>query len=588
MGSNKVNPPPGFVIDTLPPEGFVMDSPGSPSSSPDPSLWDKALSFLKDVGRGTVEQLPAIGATGGAMAAAVPGVATGPFAPAVVVGGAGAGGLAGESLKQLLGPLVGLKGPQSPQDASLARAGAGGEAMMGQMGGEGAVKILGKMIAPFLNRMTPESTQLLKSSREANVPMDPNAINPSMPGKALMKTSEGVLTGKPMLNYQRRKAVEKINELTTQFTAPAKEAEVVGTGVKEALGGEGGAVENFWAKSKGLYDDFYKAANQGAAPSVNTNPMREKMHELLGPELKLPKAQQDTKLVDFFEDVLKNQPENMNPKQLHEIQKRLYDIGANDRGKVKAIKDAIDKSWDAYGEQVQSDVLGALSKARTSFKEGMSELIENPLVKKLIKDESLPNSIQPGRVISAIYTPGNEKVVANLKKYLPADTVEDMNARYLANFFDERSAIGQRVIKSVGLEKYVDGEALLKAVTSHKSVLESVFDAKTVKALENLALLSKASMGDMKALQNQNMGILGNLMNIGAGGGAITSSLTGGGSLPMVGVIGGSIAAPGIARSLMAPNGILKTWLTEGLKLGPMTKEGLKLGGREIAMGKKE
>lgn len=577
------------------PSGWEVQGETSP-----PSMLSRLVSliseagpdFLKSLARGTVEQLPTIGATGGAMAAALPSVATGPFAPAVVLGAAGAGGLAGKSLQQLLAPLVGLPSPASPEEASNARAQSAAEMMAAEMIGQPVAAGIGKLIAPNASRMTPEAERVLSTSRELNAPISPSAVVPSTPARALEKGSEGVVTGKPMMNYQRQKTVKAINTEIGRIQEGAGipgEAELVGKEVKEALGGEGGAVENFWATSKNLYDEFYKTANQGAAPAVNVDPLRKKMHELLGPELQLPKAQQDEKLVSFIQDVLENQPKEMAPKQLHEIQKRLYDIGISDRGKVKTLKEAIDQAWEGYGQTIEADVLGALQKARGQFKEGMTELVENPLVKRLIKDESLPGSVRPGNVISQIYQPGNEKVIANLGKYLPGKTVEDMNARYLANFFDERSPIGQRVVKSVGMEKYIDGDALLKAVRAHKSILDEVFDPKTVRALENLALLAKASMNDVRALQNQGMGSLAQVLNLGAGGGAVTSALTGGGSLPVAGVVAGAAAAPGIARSLMAPNGILKTWLTEGLMRGPkgamvrgFGKEGLKVGGRAV------
>ena len=600
MGKGEVAPPPGFVLDTPPPEGFVLDSPavGAIQESP---LLDRMISFIKEAGpdflqnlaKGAVENLPAIGATGGAMAAALPGVATGPFAPAVVLGGAGAGGLGGAALKQILAPLVNLPTPATPEEASSERARSAADMMAAEMIGQPAAAGLSKVIAPFAARMTPEGKQVLRASKELNAPISPSAVVPSTPAKAMEKGSEGIITGKPMMNYQRQKTVKAINTEIARIqesVGAAGETELVGKAVKEGLGREeGGAISNFWAESKNLYDDFYKAANKGSAPAVDVNPLRQKMHEMLGPELQLPKGQQDAKLVEFIQDVLENQPKYLAPRQLHEIQKRLYDVGISDRGKVKVLKEAIDSAWEGYGQAIESDVLGALQKARGQFKEGMTELVENPLVKRLIKDESLPGSVRPGNVISQIYQPGNEKVVANLGKYLPAKTVEDMNARYLANFFDERSPIGQRVVKSVGLEKYIDGEALMKAVQAHKGILDATFDPKTVRALENLARLSKASMADMKALQNQGMGGLAQVLNLGAGGGAATSLLTGGGSGAAVGVAAGAIAAPGIARSLMAPNGILKAWLTEGLMRGPKgmmirgaAKEGLKVGGRAV------
>ena len=611
MGSdkNEITPPKGFVLDENPPEGFIIDGGAGPppnaGADESTSLFSQLVSLLKqaggalpqigrDVARGTVENLPIIGATTAAGLSAVPSLAAGPFAPAVMVGAGGAGGLTGEWLKQFLGPLVGLTPPGSPEEASNARAGSAMDMMMGEMGGQGATSLISKLLAPFASRMTPEATAVLNQSREMGVPIAPSAINRSLIARGLEGTAEGTITGKPMMNSQRQKAVVAINKEIGRIqgeVGKAGETEIVGQGVKEALGGEGGAVENFWAKSKGLYDDFYKAANVGSTPSVNTNPLREKLHEILGPELKLPKAQQDEKLIGFIQDVLENQPAQMAPKELHEIQKRLYDIGISNRGQVKAIKESIDKAWDEFGGQVQSDVIGALNKARTQFKEGMTELVESPLVKKLIKDESLPGSVQPGAVISTIYRPGNEKVIANLSKYLPEKTVEDMNARYLANFFDERSPVGRGIVKSVGMDKYIDGEALYKAVGAHKSILESAFDAKTVRALQNLALLSKASMQDMKALQNRSLGDVSKVLNwvgILGGGSAISTGNIG----PAMGVVAGAAAAPGIARSLMAPNGILKTWLTEGLMRGPTgmmirggVKEGLKMGGRAIALG---
>lgn len=545
MGSSKIiAPPPGFVLDEPLPEGFVIDQPkGQPQEL---SIWRQIQQFMRErtpddpwkwnegpnyaaFNQGLREQAPIAGMLIGGAAGA-------PFGPPGMAAGAGMGGYAGSLVSKPGDILSALK--------------------------EGLLGATGEAAAPTIIK-----------GLEA-------VARPIMRGgaRALETVTEALPTGKPVLDYFRRKGVGETQEQAARFVAEKGTEKPIGVVGKEFDDALVEAKANFWKDSSGKYDEFLARAGR-RKELVDITALRQDMHKILTPEKNLPESVRDAKLVDFLEDVIDRGARYISPKELHEIQKRIRHVGIRNGGQERFLKESIDKTWDDFGGQVVEDVLGSLKDARGHFRGGMEGLIENPLIERLLRDQAQFGSVPYRKVITELFRPENIPAIRKAQGFLPTQSFEEAKRGFISNFFDVDSPVGSRVIREVGeFKDVIDGKELLKQITKNKEIFSAFFDKGTLAALEKLGELAKSTFRGAKVLEK--------------GGGLLSpEGVIRLGALGAVGhyagpevAVGAAGLAPIIARSLMSNSGYLKRVLTSGMTIPTGTRRVLEMGGKAAIM----
>jgi hypothetical protein len=396
--------------------------------------------------------------------------------------------------------------------------------------------------------------------------------------KAITRTlggiSESIPTGKPVLDYFRRKRIAETKEAGSEMVSrigTPKESDVLGMEFDEALIN---AKANFWKDSKEKYEVFLSKANKGEKLIDVTN-LRQDMHKILTEEKALPEATRDNKLVSFLEDFIENRARNISPNELHEIQKRLRVIGIRNGGQERFLRESIDKSWDNFGAEITEDVLASLKDARGHYKGGMEGLIENPLVQRLLVDPGQRFSIPYNNVISELFKPSNIPAINKMKNYLPPEAFEEAKRGFISNFFDVDSAIGRKIIsrEEAGIKDVINGEELLRYVHKNRKIFQEFFDEGTYEAMIKLGELAKSSFKGAKILGEPSWsGNVGGLLRLGAIGSIA-------GFAGPEAATGAAALAPVIALEISRNNGILKRLLLSQTIPVPFRKT-LELGGK--------
>jgi hypothetical protein len=415
---------------------------------------------------------------------------------------------------------------------------------------------------------------------------------------ALAKTAEGLAEwtnlGGLKMQSMRESFFNKVNREADQFVKDARN-----------VGDVGGEVVNWFEKqsnknipeslrSKGseLYDTIYNpvggkvmATSKDSGAYVPLNNLKATIQDVVARE---GSTTGNTPALEKLKEI--HLDGKGGPVLLTDVIEMYKKIKPSKYGSIETsneIKGAIAQDIKDFNPEVHN----LWETANKNFEALQEDFVKNSATKKIM---GVMRGTEPGRkpavkldaVVTSLFDSAHLDDLEKIFKEMPVKMVDDLKTRFLANFFDPRSAIGKRVVGDVSdsTMQFIKGRELRQAIRDNQSILERLYPSETVAALRHLAdkaelgsgitnkfiTGSKESMGSNMTRQGMRMATTG---GIGAMGGIPLAMATEGGGLFL-------------ANSLMKPNGWAKTLLVggkEGTRAG--AKGRLTMGGKVLQMG---
>lgn len=472
------------------------------------------------------------------------------------------GGTAGGAIKELNNA-----NPQTEMsDMILNSLKSGSEQATAQTLGVGVGPILGKIFAPGLSSMTPESEALLNFAKEKNIPALPSTFSPNNTAKALESTTDAFFPSRLVNDAYRKKATIRFNQLMTEL--PEEVGPIQGNKVitPQALDEIGSFLDAKSQAGKELSKDFINIIGPTkVVPTTNTNAVLSD----------IKRTATDENLLKWI--TTKQAQLASGDVTAKELETGLRQVGGikpqSDKHFLEDIRSAIKEDFQAAGAPMEK-----LAASNQAFKENYA-LISNKMRKALNEDLATGNGT---KLTVELFRDSNTSFIKSLAEeaakkdgLLSKETWESLKAQNLQNMIMNASKPNTKVM---GLQT-IDGPKLTKMIAANRGALEAAHadNPGTLEALDNLARLATATGSDTAAFEKGFGEALkaGNFATLLSAGGAALAGHVG----PAVGLISGTATAPFLAKSMMNPNGWAKRWLTTGFD--PVrTQEGLKMGGR--------
>ncbi len=585
MGKTVVPPPPsGFtVVNNVPPPpaGFVLEEPekkerdfldktadifklaavASPGGGVSMPGLPQEQEQIRQTGR---EALPVVGATIGSVMApplALPaalsrlgavGKVAAPFvenAPSIL--GAFTGGAVGGA-----GRAATAEGPVTAGDVASEALEAGLREGVGETVGVGAGALLSKVLAPFGKALSDKTQDVMAFAKEKNIPLPPSASRPSLAAKAIEGGTDAFLPSRLVNDRYRKVAVVRFNQLMTEIpqeVGPLKGNDEI---AQETLREFQRIFTGKEAEGKRLADEFLQGI--GHNTEVPVTKTLETLKEI-------QKNAADPSLREFVQTKLQTTFADAKAITASDLETTLRQVGKvkpkGDTKFLEKLRNAIKADFGEAGADMSK-----LAGSNEAFKENIGLLASQTA--KQLKAASAKGFTPPALTVK-IFKSGNEGFVKALEKELSPEVWDSLRAQNLANMIDNAATESKRML---GL-KVIDGDKLEKIIKNNRSVLEVAYknNPETLKALDNLAALAKASKGNLAQFEK---GLSSNAFtgNLALGGGAAYAD-------PVM-LVAGSTGSMLLAKSMM--KGTMNKWLTTGFKVGENTKQGLRMGGRMV------
>ena len=303
---------------------------------------------------------------------------------------AAAGGAGGRLVKKGIANLLGIDNEQSlienVKDLGESAAYAG----TGQALGLGLVKVGGKILAPFKNKMTPEAIARRDLASKYDVELTPAQITQS-PTQGQM---ENVLHNKiwssdQLAKFADEKQIKPFNEAIKNIT-PDKNIDDIGMELINAINTTKQA-------NKEMFKREYGEIASSITKDIDVDSLMRKANDIIGQNVNLPKSAQDT-AVKISSEILEKQSNTMTYKELSKLRTNLGELsksgaatGDVGTAQYKMLKGALDNDFNNFATyngvgSAKSDVDDAYRIFKNNY--------ENNAVKNIIgtgKKEQLPN-----------------------------------------------------------------------------------------------------------------------------------------------------------------------------------------------------
>ncbi len=531
-------------------------------------------SFLQQINKGFIDQLPTIGAQAGS-AAGGGFIMPNPMSVAT----AGLGGAAGQSIQD----LITENRPNTPQEQWLAEQGqpartprgfmeqmagvgkAGRNAMVGEMVGGALMK------APtaFARTMTLEAKAIAEFAKKEKLPLSPSAINPTKTAKAVEATTESVFTGKAWATHKRKQLQDGLQRVYDELVdaMPKVEHRIAGKEV-------GLALKDVKTQMKGTtqkgYSDFVDELTRVTKELGHEGPTRIRSTKYYIDDVPLFNMPQTDDLLDAY------RAGTTNDRKMREF---LEVWGRQAEGwtpaKVNDYQSQINKqTWNKlefreWGKQLQKALMedlgpqvGAVLQNARDMSKLETALNQTPAIKEVFKQ----SFTKPQYLINDLFKPGNEEAIDLLKTHLDKGLIGDpwdiARTRYLQNIFDKaivKTPKGDAFSPQMFSKAFRENDGLIK------TYLPEAYDK-----VKQFAGVSHAALSD---LAKQDMGWFEkgwqSITGMGAAGAVAAGK-------PLMVVPYGISGL--MAQSMMNPNGWVKRILTSGMGAPDVVKAGVKAG----------
>lgn len=404
-----------------------------------PVFWQSLLKEIPEYG----------GAFVGALAGSPGGI------PGSVIGAliGGAGGKAYQQIgQQIFEPE---KAPKTPMKAAEEIGWAGGRQAAYEVGGQLLTKIAGKILAPFVKSVRPE-TQTARQILDAYMPVEkrffgltkrkvpsllPHEATENRTLDVLFNISEGSLIGGRKIakfKVNREKAIsDLLDDVINQFGVKA-EPDMVGEVFMSA-------VENRLQANKLITTPIYNAVEQTAGNiPININsvkafvtPLAQRAKEIGGIEAKNAGD-------DLINAVLELEP-NLSFSAAKDLRTRLMsridEFSITNKkapaiGKAKKMVELLDNSIESALNTYNKDALSLWRQANNIYREGQ-EKYNNQFIRRLIKKADPDFGGEPENIVKAIFKPGAISNIQKVKTAIDPATFQQMKSWYVQNLIKQ-------------------------------------------------------------------------------------------------------------------------------------------------------
>lgn len=468
------------------------------------------------------------------------------------IGAAGVGGGAGEA------SVEAARGGDL-EDVAIAGAEGAKDFVLAETAGLGAGAVLEKTLRPFAGKITEQSKKLLEFAKEKNIPASIDAFIPGMTQKLLKGGTDNFLPSRLANDVFRRKAVKRMNNIMQEAideVGPVADKETVDILVTE---GFQSAVKSKRATAINLANNFVNDIGAETVIKLNkTAPLFKKIS-------KNAKNQELLNFIEAEKGLINKGSKTAEGLELtlRQLSGSLKRVKGRDQKFIGEIRKAIKEDFKSAGANMEK-----LKKSDQFFSQHAG-MLQGSTARRLEK-----GSVSPDALTAQIFKRENRALIKSLQSELDPNTWQMLKARNLANVIDSATA----ETSMMGVKAITKPDSILRQIRNNRDLYQEIYGKETVKALENLGNLAKASADDIKKIKD---GVLSNLgfsplALTGAFGALVTND-------PTTLTLGAAGSIP-LAISMMRPNGLMKRYLTTGVQSGlAPAKEAIKLGIRVSA-----